>query len=123
MHRRGAHFLRQEIKNPKTLQCQTQERNITGRQVLYMVYFFFAMNENDKSMTDTSRLHKIRLQTGDIQQTLCKWDEMLSLMTKCPSDEDLMNLFVLQSDLHLLKNREFYIEYVFWYSRPSGDAI
>jgi len=90
---------------------------------LFMVYYFFAMNEKDKSMTDTARLHKIGLQNGDIQQFLYKWDEILSLMSKRPTDEDLMNLFVLQFDLHLPKNHEFYVEYLFWYNRPSEDPI
>ena len=107
------HLLRQEIKKAKTLQRQTQERNITGRQVLFMVFHFFAMNQKDKSMRDTARLHKISLQNGDIQNFLYKWDEMLSLMTKRPEDDDLMNLFVLQFDLHLPKNHEFYVEYLF----------
>ena len=116
------HLLRQEIKKAKTLQRQTQERNITGRQVLFMVFHFFAMNQKDKSMTDTARLHKISLQNGDIQTFLYKWDEMLSLMTKRPEDDDLMNLFVLQFDLHLPKNHEFYVEYLFWYNRPAEDV-
>ena len=116
------HLLRQEIKKAKTLQRQTQERNITGRQVLLMVFHFFAMNEKDKSMTDTALLHKTSLQNGDIQQFLYKWDEMLSLMTKRPDDSDLMNLFVLQFDLHLPKNHEFYVEYLFWYNRPAEDV-
>ena len=79
------------------------------------------MSEKDKSMTDTARLHKVTLQNGDIQQFVYKWDEILSLMAKCPNDEDLMNLFVLQFDVHLPKNHEFYVEYLFWYSRPSED--
>jgi hypothetical protein len=117
------HFLRQEIKKAKSTQRQTLERNITGRQVLFMVYRFFAMSEKDKSMTDTARLHKVTLQNGDIQQFVNKWDEILSLMAKCPSDEDLMNLFVLQFDVHLPKNHEFYVEYLFWYNKPSEDPI
>ena len=70
------HLLRQEIKKAKTLQRQTSERNITGRQVLFMVYHFFAMNEKDKSMTDIARLHKVSLHNGDIQQFVYKWDEV-----------------------------------------------
>jgi hypothetical protein len=107
------HLLRQDIKNAKTEQRQTQQRNITGRQVLYMVHKFFAMNSKDKDITDTARLHKITLQNGDIQQFIYKWDEMLSLMTKRPADEDLMNLFVVQFDVHFTKNHEFYVEYSF----------
>ena len=116
------HLLRQEIKKAKTEQRMTQQRNITGRQVLMMVHRFFAMNEKDKQMTDTARLHKITLQNGDIQQFIYKWDEMLSLMTRRPPDDDLMNLFVLQFDVHLAKNHEFYVEYLFWYNRPAADV-
>jgi hypothetical protein len=47
---------------------------------------------------------------------------MLSLMTKRPPDDDLMNLFVLQFDVHLPKNHEFYVEYLFWYNRPAADV-
>ena len=62
------HLLRQEIKKAKMLQRKIHELNITGRQVLFMVYKFFAMNDKDKSMTDAARLHKVTLQNGDIQQ-------------------------------------------------------
>jgi hypothetical protein len=86
-----------------------------------MVHRFFAMNGKDKHMTDTARLHKISLSNGDIQQFVYKWDEMLSLMTKRPADDDLMNLFVLQFDVNLAKNHEFYVEYLFWCNRPASD--
>ena len=105
------HLLRQEIKTAKPAQRQTHERNITGRQVLYMVHQFFAMSEKDKNMTDTARLHGVTFQNGDIQQY--KWDEVLSLMLKRPDDYDLVNFFVLQFDVHLAKNHEFYVEYFF----------
>ena len=115
------HLLRQEIKKAKTEQRQDHQRNITGRQVLMMVHRFFAMNEKDKAMTDTARLHKVTLQNGDIQQFIYRWDEMLSLMSRLPSDDDLMNLFVLQFDVHLNKQHEFYVEYLFWYNRPASE--
>ena len=115
------HLLRQEIKKAKTAQRLSHERNITGRQVLYMVHQFFAMSDKDKSMTDTARLHKVTLQNGDIQQFIYKWDEVLSLMRKRPEDDDLMNLFVLQFDVHLPKSHEFYVEYLFWYNKPVDD--
>jgi len=86
-----------------------------------MVHRFFAMNEKDEHMTDTARLHTISLSNGDIQQFIYKWDEMLSLMSRRPADDDLMNLFVLQFDVQLAKNHEFYVEYLFWYNRPADD--
>ena len=86
-----------------------------------MVHRFFAMNEKDKHMTDTARLHKISLSNGDIQQFIYKWDEMLSLMSRRPADDDLMNLFVLQFDVQLAKNHGFYVEYLFWYNRLATD--
>jgi len=97
------HLLRQEIKKAKAEQRASQQRNITGRQVLMMVHQFFAMNSKDKDMTDTARLHKVTSTNGDIQQFIYKWDEMISLMTRRPADDDLMNLFVLQFDVHLQK--------------------
>ena len=116
------HLLRQEIKKAKTEQRTKHQRNITGRQVLWMVHRFFAMNVKDKEMTDTARLHKVTLQNGDIQQFIYRWDEMLALMTRRPTDDDLMNLFVLQFDVHLAKQHEFYVEYLFWYNRPATDT-
>ena len=103
------HLLRQEIKEAKTAQRQTHERNITGRQVLFMVYQFFAMSAKVRNMTDIARLHKVTLQNGDIQQFVCKWDEVISLMRKRPDNDDLMNLFVLRFDVHLHQNHEFYV--------------
>jgi len=46
---------------------------------------------------------------------------MLSLMQKVPPEDDLMNLFVLQFDVHLPKNHEFYVEYLFWYNQPADS--
>ena len=106
----GTHLLRQEIKKAKTPQRQTQERNISGRQVLFMVYHLFAMNDKDGSMTDIARVHEVNFQSGDIQQFVCKRFEVLTLIPKRPDDEDLMNLFVLQIDLNLPNNHQFCIE-------------
>ena len=41
------HYLRQETKKAKTLQQETHQCNITGRQVLFLVYHFFAMSGKD----------------------------------------------------------------------------
>ena len=117
------HLLRQEIKKAKAEQRTKMERNITGRQVLFMIYKFFAMNSKDKDMTDTARLHKVALTNGDIQQFVFKWDEVISRMTRRPPDDDLMNLFVLQFDVHLPKAHEFYVEYLFWYNRLETDPV
>ena len=87
-----------------------------------MVRRFFAVNVKDKEMTATARLHKVTLQNGDIQQFIYRWGEMLSLMSRRPSDDDFMNLFVLQVEVHLAKQREFYVEYLFFYNRPVTDA-
>jgi hypothetical protein len=110
-------------KKAKSEQRALHERNITGRQVLWMTYQYFAMNEQDKNMTDMARLHKVILLNGDLQQFIYRWDEMLAIMKKRPSDEDLMNLFVLQLDVNLPKNHEFSVEYVLWYNRPPTDTI
>ena len=117
------HLLRQEIKKAKTEQRQQHQRNITGRQVLQMVYKFFAMTEKDKAMTDTARLHKVTLQNGDIQQFVYRWDEMLAIMSRRPSDEDLMNLFVLQFDVYLRQKPSVFAEYLMWYNRQTDDTI
>ena len=42
---------------------------------------------------------------------------MISLMSRRSSGDDLTNLFVLQFDVHLNKQHEFYVEYLFWYNR------
>ena len=68
------HLLRQEIKKAKAEQRTNHQRNITGRQVFMMIHRFFAMNDKDKHMTDTARLHKITLQNGDIQQLIDRLD-------------------------------------------------
>ena len=47
---------------------------------------------------------------------------MLSLKSRRPADGDLMNLFVLQFDVHLAKQHELYVEYLFWYNRPTTGA-
>ena len=117
------HLLRQQIKKAKSEQRQAHERNIIGRQVLWMTYQYFAMNEQDKNMTDMARLHKVILANGDLQQFVYRWDEMLSIMKKRPTDEDLMNLFVLQLDVNLPKNHEFGVEYLLWYNKAPTDPI
>ena len=117
------HLLRQQIKKAKSEQRHLHERNITGRQVLWMTYQYFAMNDQDKNMTDMARLHKVILLNGDLQQFVYRWDEMLSIMKKRPSDEDLMNLFVLQLDVNCPQNHEFGVEYLLWYNRAPADPI
>ena len=84
----GTHLHRHEIKKAKTEQRQTQDRSITGPQVLFMVQRFFAMHEGDKAMTDTARFHEATLQNGDTQHLIYRWNEMLSLMTQ-PSGHGL----------------------------------
>jgi hypothetical protein len=54
-------------------------------------------------MTDMARLHTGILANCGLQQFIYRWDEMLSIMKKRPTDEDLMNLFVLQLDVNLPK--------------------
>lgn len=48
---------------------------------------------------------------------------MLAIMKKRPSDEDLMNLFVLQLDVNLFKNHEFGVEYLLWCNKAPTDPI
>ena len=117
------HYLRQEIKKAKTQQQEAHELNITGRQVLYLVYKFFAMSDKDKSMTDTARLQKVSLNNGDIQQFVYKWDGNLLQMKKRPADDELMNLFTLQFEWHLPETHEFYVEWLLWYNRDVLDAV
>ena len=88
-----------------------------------MTYKYFAMNEQDKNMSDMARLHKVILANGDLQQFIYRWDEMLSIMKKRPTDEDLMNLFVLQLDVNLPKNHDFGVEYLLWYNRTPDDPV
>ena len=103
------HLLRQDIKKAKNLQRQTLERNIIGRQVLLMVYHFFAMNEKDKAMTDIARLHSVTFTSGCIQQFIYKLDETLSLVKTQQGEDDLVNLFLLQFDLLPQKTHGFYV--------------
>jgi hypothetical protein len=42
-------------------------------------------------------------------------------MSRRPPGDDLMNLFVLQSHVHLANKHEFYVEYLFWYKRSAVD--
>ena len=91
--------------------------------MFWMTYQYFAMNEQDKNMTDTARLHKVILLNGDLQQFIYRWDEMISIMRKRPTDDDLLNLFVLQLDVNLPKNHEFAVEYLLWFNRAPTDPI
>ena len=75
-----------------------------------MVHRFFAMNEKDKHMTDTARLHTVTSSNGDIQQFIYKWHGVISLMARRPTYDDLMDLFVLQFGVHLAETHEFYVE-------------
>ena len=44
-------------------------------------------------------------------------------MSKRPDDDDLVNLFVLQFDLHLPKTHEFYVEWLMWFNRLALDPV
>lgn len=77
-----------------------------------MTYNYFAVNEKDRDMTDTARLHKVILKNRDVQQFTHRCGELLAIMRKRPADEDLMNLSVPQLDVTPPKNHEFGIEYL-----------
>ena len=81
------------------------------------------MNEKDKAMTDIARLHKITIHSGDTQQFIYRWDEMLALMGRRPSDDGLVNIFVLHFDVHLHNDRGVYVECLFRRNREADDTI
>ena len=44
-------------------------------------------------------------------------------MSKRHEDDDLVNLWVTQFDLHLPKDHEFYVEWLLWFTRLPTDQI
>ena len=107
----GAHLFRQGIKQAKAEQRMKYQRNLTGRQVLWVVHRVVAINEIDKAVTDFPRLQRIALQNGDIQQIIFHWVGMLSVMAKRHTGEHLVSLFVFQFGARLSKAHEFYVDH------------
>ena len=52
-----------------------------------------------------------------------KYNEILSIMQKRLEDDDIMNLFVLQLEIDLLKTHVFRAEWLFWYKRIKHDLV
>ena len=72
--------------------AQKEDRFLHGRQIAYLIYEQFRVTGTDNSVENCTDLFSIILRNDDVQEFDSKWDGILLLMTKIPSDDILEGL-------------------------------
>ena len=116
------HRLRQKV-DLKNQELKELRKLMSGRQLLWMMYQHFIVTDKDRNLTDTAKLQSLSLKDGDLQQFIFKWDLQLTRTLKRPTDEDLLNLILIQLETCLKKDHEFYQEYYFWTLLPETNPV
>ena len=65
-------MLRQRINQKRRDERLQHQRNLAGRQMLFMVYEWFKVAEKDKDMVDTNKLQRLKMINGDLQKFIFK---------------------------------------------------
>ena len=87
------------FKNKVSLEeqkAQKEDRFLRGRQFAYLIYENFQVTRANDSVENYADLFTIVLRNDDIQEFDSTWDEILSSMTKIPSDDILEGLYNLR---------------------------
>ena len=75
---------------------EAHKEGLGGRQIAYLIYEYLRVIGANDSVENYADLLTIALRNGDIQEFDSKWDEILLLMTKIPSDDILEGLYKLR---------------------------
>ena len=105
--------LRQKLNNLKTKERKDSGKLLSGRQILWIIYKSFQINEGDKQITDLVKLQRVTLGGNDLQQFKYNWDQCLLNLTVQPPEEQLKIFFLLQLE-QLPIQHEFTMEYKIW---------
>ena len=77
--------------------AQKEDRNLRGRQIAFMIYDYFQVTGAHDRVLDYADLFSVTLLDDNIQDFDTRWDEVLSSMTRIPSDEIFESLYKLRT--------------------------
>ena len=78
------------------MKSQKEDRFLRGRQIAYLIHENFRVTDVNDSVENVADLFTIGLRNDDLQEFDSECDEILSSMTKIPSDDILENLYGLR---------------------------
>ena len=64
-----------------------------GRQIAFMIYDYFRVTGAHDTVLDYADLFSITLRNDNVQDFDTRWDQILRLLTKIPSDDILESLY------------------------------
>ena len=73
--------------------AQQEDRFLRGRQVAFMTHDYFRVTGAHDTVLDYADLFSVTLHDDNIQEFDTRWDEVLLLMSKIPSDDILESLY------------------------------
>ena len=76
--------------------AQKEDRFLRGRQIAFMIYEQFRVTGTHDTVLDYADLFSITLRNDKVQEFDTRWDDILSSMTKIPSDDILRSLYKLR---------------------------
>ena len=76
--------------------AQKQDRFLRGRQIAYLIYYYFRVTGIHDSVENYADLFTISLRNDDMQEVDSKLDGILLSMTKIPHDDILEGLYKLR---------------------------
>ena len=73
--------------------AQKEDRFLRGRQIAFMIYYYFRGTGAHDTVLDYADLFSVILQDDNVQEFDTRWDEVLLSMSKIPSDDILESLY------------------------------
>ena len=95
--------------NLEEQKAQKEHRFLRGRQIAYLIYEYFRVTGANDSVENYADLFTVVLRNDDVQEFDSKWDGILSLMTKIPSDDILDGLNKLRIRESLRNSRPYFV--------------
>ena len=76
--------------------AQEEDRFLRGRQIAFMIYYYFRATGVHDTGLDYAELFSVTLHDDNIQEFDTRWDDVLRSMSKIPSDDILESLYNLR---------------------------
>ena len=76
--------------------AQKEGRFLRGRQIAFMIYYYFRVTGAHDTVLDYADLFYVILRDETVQEFDTRWDEVLLSMSKIPSDDVLESLYKLR---------------------------
>ena len=76
--------------------AQKEDRFLRGRQTVYMIYDYFRVTRARDTVLDYADVFSVTLHDDNIQKFDTRWNEVLFIVSKIPSDDILKSLYKLK---------------------------